>query len=86
MIKPLPNYVVLEPYREEKKKSTILLPEDSGDKKTDKGKVLAVGEGKTPIKKGDIVFFKKYSEQKVKHNDQDYLVVKLEDVLAIIQK
>lgn len=84
MIKPLTNYIVLEPYQEQKKKSAILLPEDSNEKKTEKGKVIAVGENKGAVKKGDVVLFKKYSEQKVSHDGKDYLIVKAEDVLAVI--
>jgi len=86
MIKPLPNYVLLEPYKEEKKKSAIILPDNGNEKKTEKGKVLAVNENKSNIKKGDVVFFKKYSEQKVTHQDKEYLLVKYEDILAVIQK
>ncbi len=85
MIKPLPNFVVLEPYHEEKKKSAIILPESAGKERAEKGKVIAVGDSKSEIKKGDIALFKKYSEQKVNHDGKEYLIVKTEDILALIK-
>lgn len=90
MLKPSPGYVLLEPIKEEKKKSVILLPEDDKTE-SDRGKVIAVGpfiqyaDKKVPhdIKKGDTVFYKKYSSNKIKDGDKEYIIVKLEDIFAV---
>jgi chaperonin GroES len=84
MIKPLAHFVVLEPYHEEKKKTAILLPESENKERVEKGKIVAVADAKSDVKKGDVVFFKKYSEQKVNHDGKEYLIVKIEDILAKI--
>ncbi|KKS13812.1 MAG: co-chaperone GroES [Candidatus Sungbacteria bacterium RIFCSPLOWO2_02_FULL_54_10] len=93
MLKPLSDHVILEPVREEKKKGGIILPDTVQKEKSEKGKVIAVGPGKTDengkkipveVKKGDIVLFAKYSAREIKVNDKEYLIVKQEDILAII--
>jgi len=84
VLQPLPNYVLLEPYKEQKKKSAIILPDNTDEKKSEKGKVVAIVPNKANIKKGDVVFFKKYSEQKITHQDKEYLIVKYEDILAVV--
>ncbi len=84
MIKPLGEFIVLEPVKEEKKKSAILLPDDDKNE-SDRGKVIAVGDQVKDIKKGDVVFFAKYSDQKIKHEGKDYSVVKHEKILAKAQ-
>lgn len=99
MIKPLSDHVVLEALKEEKKKGGIIVPDTVDKERSEIGKVLAVGAGKfengpstgsgqakriaLDVKKGDIVFYKKYSEQKIKDGDKEYIVVKGEDIIAI---
>lgn len=92
-IKPLSDHIVVEPYKEEKKKGGIILPETVDKERSEKGKVIAVGPGKKDkdgkripldVKKGDIVLFTKYSPNEVKIDNKEYLVVREEDVLAII--
>ena len=93
MIKPISDHIVIEPVKEEKKKSAILLPESSEKHKSEKGKVLAVGPGKMDqsgkrilmeVKKGDIVIFTKYGPREVKINEKEYLIARQEDILAIV--
>mgnify|MGYP001574006900 CR=1 FL=1 len=91
MIKPLSDHVVLEPLKEEKKKGSIILPDTVDKERSEIGKVLAVGPGKLEdgkrvaleIKKGDVVFYRKYSEHKVKDKDKEFIVVKSEDIFGI---
>lgn len=91
MLKPLNDYVVLEPLKEEKKKGGIILPDTVEKERSEIGKVIAVGSGKSEngkkvsldIKKGDIVFYRKYSEHKIKDKDKEFVIVKSEDILAI---
>lgn len=93
MLKPLSDHVVIEPLKEEKKKSNIILPDTVEKEKSEKGRVVAVGAGKigddgkrTPleVKKGDVVLFTKYGPNEVKVDGKDYLIAREEDILAII--
>ncbi|MEK7645712.1 MAG: co-chaperone GroES [Patescibacteria group bacterium] len=91
MIKPLSDNVVLESLKEEKKKSGIILPDTVEKERSEIGKVVAVGAGKLEngkrvpleVKKGDVVFYRKYSEHKIKDGDKEFIVVKGEDIIAI---
>ena len=93
MIKPISDHVVIEPMKEEKKKSAILLPESSEKQKSEKGKVVAAGPGKLDnagkripmeVKKGDVVVFSKYGPREIKINDKEYLIARQDDILAIV--
>ncbi len=94
-IKPLSNNVIIEQLREEEKtKGGILLPQSAEKERPQQGKVISVGPGRTNnqgkiipmnVKKGDIVLFSKYSPQEIKVEDKEYLVLKEEDILAIIE-
>lgn len=100
MIKPTSDHILIEPLKEEKKKGGIILPDTIEKEKSEKGKVIAVGAGKMgldgkriamEIKKGDVVIFTKYGPQEVKipagrsgGADKEYLIVREEDILAII--
>ena len=94
-IKPLSNNVIIEQFKEEEKtKGGILLPQSAEKERPQQGKVVSVGPGKTNnqgkiipmnVKKGDILLFSKYSPQEIKVEDKEYLVLKEEDILAIIE-
>ncbi len=92
-LKPLSDHVVIEPVVEEKKKGGIILPETVEKERSEKGRVVAVGPGKLDkdgkrilpeVKKGDIVLFTKYSPNEVKVESKEYLIIKEEDILAIL--
>jgi len=91
MIKPLSDHVVLEPLKEEKKKGGIILPDTVEKERSEIGKVVAVGIGKLEnskripleVKKGDVVFYRRYSEHKIKDGEKEFIVVKGEDIIAI---
>ena len=87
------NIIVKELEVEAKTKGGIVLP-DTAKEKPQEGEVVAVGKGKTledgtvkplEIKVGDKILFAKYSGNRVKHADQEYLILKEDDVLAIIK-
>lgn len=93
MIKPTADHILIEPLKEEKKKSAILIPETADKEKSEKGKVVAVGPGKVDhsgkrvpmdIKKGDVVLFSKYGPREIKIKDKEYLIVSQDDILAVI--
>ncbi|MBR1441312.1 MAG: co-chaperone GroES [Lachnospiraceae bacterium] len=87
---PLGDRVVLKPLvAEETTKSGIVLPGQDKEK-PQQAEVVAVGPGtsevKMEVKKGDKVIFSKYSGTEVKLEENDkYIVVKQEDILAIIK-
>ena len=93
-IKPLRDQVLLEPVREEKKRGGIILPETVEKERPEKGKVIAVGSGKTDdkgkripldVKKGDIVLFTKYGPHELKVDGKEYLIAEEKDILAIVE-
>ena len=78
---------------ERKTASGIVLP-DSATEKPDQGEVIAVGNGKIledgktrplDVKKGDKILFGKYSGQSVKVDDIEYLVMREEDIMGIVE-
>jgi len=93
--KPLKDRVLVR-YSEEPDKSAggIYIPETAKEK-PQKGEVIAVGSGKITddgkvqameIKVGDIVLFEKYSGSKIKMDDEEYLIIREDDILGIEEK
>ena len=95
IIKPLADRVVAQRLEaEETIKGGIIIP-DSAKKKQEMAKVIAVGPGKktddgktiTPeVKVGDVVLMDKYSGQEVNIDDEEYIIVKSDDILAIVEQ
>ncbi|MCX7912987.1 MAG: co-chaperone GroES [Thermodesulfovibrionales bacterium] len=85
-IKPLKERVVVKYSEEELEKTAggIYVP-DVAKEKPQKGTVEAVGSEVKEVKVGDVVLFDKYSGSKIKLNDVEYLIIKEEDILGIIQ-
>lgn len=86
MIKPLGENVLIKPEKEDKKTKTgIYLPDSASEEKSQRGKIIAVGDDKEiKVKKGQTVIFREYSGTDVKIKDEDYVIVKNEDILAVI--
>ena len=93
-IKPLQDRILVKRLEEkEVKKGGIIIP-DTAKEKPQEGEVVEVGPGKVgengkriamEVKKGDKILFGKYSGSEVKLGDQEYLIMREEDVLGIIQ-
>jgi chaperonin GroES len=94
-IQPLGDRVVIKPLEaEEKTKGGIVLP-DTAKEKPQEGKVLAVGKGRLlengsiqplEVKVGDRVLYSKYSGTEVTTKEgEELLIIKEEDILAIIK-
>jgi chaperonin GroES len=84
MLKPLADRIILK--RTEKEATTasgILLP-DSAKEKPEEGEVIEVGKEVKEVKKGDRVVFSKYGPTEIKVKEVEYLIIKEEDILAII--
>jgi chaperonin GroES len=92
-LRPLQDRILVQRVDEEEKtKGGIIIP-DTAKEKPAEGKVVAVGKGKVDengkrialeIKKGDRILFGKYSGSEVKIEDKEYLIMREEDVLGII--
>ncbi len=91
-LRPLGDRVLVRPSeKEEMTKSGIVLP-DTVKEKPQEGEVVAVGPGKVgedgkrlpmEVKEGDKVLFAKYAGTEVKLDDQEYLILRDTDILAI---
>jgi chaperonin GroES len=87
-IKPLADRVLVEPApAEEKTAGGIIIP-DTAKEKPQRGKIVAVGNGKPDepmtVKVGDAVLYGKYSGTELSFEGSDYLMMKESDILAII--
>tara|TARA_Y100001978_G_scaffold201202_1_gene219013 strand:- start:1369 stop:1635 length:267 start_codon:yes stop_codon:yes gene_type:complete len=86
-LKPLADRVLVKPLEAEEKVGGIYIP-DTAKEKPQKGEVVAVGPGDTEnkmtLKVGDKVLYGKYSGTEINFEDNDYLIMKESDVLAII--
>ena len=93
-VRPLHDRILIERLEEkEGKKGGIIIP-DTAKEKPQEGKVIAVGNGKVTedgkkipldVKAGDKILFGKYSGSEVKLDDKEYLIMREEDVLAILE-
>jgi len=94
-IQPLANRVLVKRLEaQETLKGGIILP-DSAKKKQETAEVIAVGSGKrlddgkvlpVPVKIGDVILMDKYSGQEVTVNDEEYMILKADDIIAIIEE
>lgn len=92
-IKPLGDRVLIKRLEaEEKTKSGIVLTSASKEKPQE-AEVIAVGSGlvvdgkeiKMEVKAGDRILFSKYAGNEIKHEGQEYIILKQEDILAVIE-
>ncbi|MCA9655926.1 MAG: co-chaperone GroES [Myxococcales bacterium] len=93
-IRPLHDRVVVTRVAEETKTAGGLFIPDSAKEKPARGKVVAVGEGKRDsdgkrialdVKKGDEVLFGKYSGTELKLDGEEHIVLREEEILAVIE-
>jgi len=95
-LKPLRDRVVIKPMEaEETTKSGIVIPDTARKERPQEGEIVAVGEGKLDekgkpmpmsVKVGDKVIYSKYGGSEVKIDDQEYLIMREEDILAIVSE
>ncbi len=94
-IRPLADRVVVKPLeKEDKTPGGIILP-DTAKEKPQRGEVVAVGPGKRnekgeriklDVQVGDVVIYGKYSGTEVKIDNQEYLILRENDILAVVEK
>ncbi|MGV6830698.1 MAG: co-chaperone GroES [bacterium] len=87
-IKPLADRVLIEPMEAETKTASGIIIPDNAKEKPQKGKVVAVGPGTADnpitVKKGETVLYGKYAGTELKLEGKDYLIMRENDILAII--
>ena len=87
-IKPLADRVLVEPLEAETKTASGIIIPDSAKEKPQKGNVVAVGigtkENPITVKVGDTVLYGKYSGTELKLENNDYLIMRESDILAIV--
>jgi chaperonin GroES len=94
-VRPLHDRVLVKRVQEEEKtKSGIIIP-DTAKEKPQEGEVVAVGNGKIlengqkvpmEVKVGDRVIFSKYAGNEIKIDGEEYLIMREEDILGIVEK
>ena len=92
-VRPLHDRIIVKRIEEgEQKVGGIIIP-DTAKEKPQQGKVLAAGNGKTKddgkripldVKEGDTILFGKYSGQEIKIDGEDYLIMREDEVLAVL--
>ena len=86
--KPLADRVLVEPVQAETKTASGIIIPDTAKEKPQEGTVVAVGNGKPDepmtVKVGDIVLYGKYAGTDLKLDGKDYLIMREDDILAII--
>ena len=93
MLEPLRGYVCLKIEVEEKTTKSGIILSDTSKGKPGLARVIAVGEGKIvdgkvidpKIKENDVVVYKKYAGTEFTYDDEDYLIVDSDDILAIVR-
>jgi chaperonin GroES len=92
-VRPLHDRIIVQRLEEgEQKIGGIIIP-DTAKEKPQQGKVIAAGNGKvkddgtrTPldVKAGDVILFGKYSGQEIKLDGEEYLIMREDEVLAVV--
>ncbi len=94
-IRPLADKVLVERVEAEAKTAGGIVLPDTAKEKPQRGKVIAVGEGKlledgtrreVQVKKGDIVLFTSYAGSEIKADGKEYLIMDESDIMAVIEK
>lgn len=94
-LRPLGDHLIVKPSsKEETSLSGIIIPDTVDKERPERGEVMAVGPGRMlengsrsamDVKAGDKVVFKKYAPDEVKVGKDEYLVIKADDVMAVIE-
>jgi chaperonin GroES len=92
-VRPLHDRIIVRRLEEGEQKSGSIIIPDSAKEKPQRGQVIAAGNGKVnddgervplDVKAGDLILFGKYTSQEVKLDGEDYLIMREDEVLAVI--
>ena len=93
-VRPLQDRVIVRRMEEERKTASGIVIPDAATEKPDQGEIIAVGNGKVSddgkliamsVKKGDKVLFGKYAGQTFKMDGQEYMTMREEDIIGVIE-
>jgi chaperonin GroES len=93
-IRPLQDRIIVKRIQEEEKTAGGIIIPDTAKEKPQEGKVVAVGKGKVgddgkvialDLKKGDRILFGKYAGSEIKIDGTEYLIMREEDVLGVVE-
>ncbi len=90
---PVSDHIIIKPVsKEETSASGIIIPDTVSKERSERGEVIAVGQGKMlengsrstmEVSVGQTVLFKKYAPDEVKVDDVEFLIIRMDDVMAI---
>ncbi len=93
-VRPLHDRILVKREEEEEARAGSIIIPDTAKEKPQRGKVVAIGNGKVTedgkripldVKSGDRILFGKYSGSEVKIDNDEYLILREEDILAILE-
>jgi chaperonin GroES len=93
-VRPLNDRVLVKRLEEETKTAGGLFIPDSAKEKPTRGKIIAVGNGKSnddgvrkalDVKAGDLILFGKYAGTEIKVDGEDLIIMREDDILAVIE-
>ena len=93
-VRPLQDRVIVRRMEEERKTASGIVIPDAATEKPDQGEIIAVGNGKMDdngklipmsVKKGDKVLFGKYAGQSFKMDGQEYMTMREDDIIGVIE-
>jgi len=92
-LKPLADRVIVKPLEQESKTASGIIIPDTAKEKSHRGEILAIGPGKTvdgkitemTVKVGDKVLYKEYAGDEFKLDGKEVIILKEEDIIAIIE-
>ncbi len=94
-LKPVSNHIIVKPFDNETVTSSgIILPDTVEKERSERGEIISIGPGKIldngereamDVKVGQMVIFKKYSPDDVEVDGIKYLIITIDDVMAIIE-
>lgn len=94
-IKPIEDNILIEPFERELRSASGIVIPDTSKEKPQEGKVVAIGPGKTTdegkiigvkVRIGDRVIYKKWGGNEIKIEGKEYLMVKNDDIMAVIEE
>ncbi|MEQ1674960.1 MAG: co-chaperone GroES [Candidatus Nitrotoga sp.] len=94
-VRPLSDRIIVKRVEEERKTASGIVIPDSATEKPDQGEIIAVGKGKIGddgklqpmnVKVGDKVLFGQYAGQAFKIDGQDYMTMREDDIIGVIEK
>ena len=92
-VRPLHDRIIVQRLEEEEQQVGAIIIPDTAKEKPQQGKVVAVGKGKVKedgsilpmdVKDGDTILFGKYSGQEIKLDGDDYLIMREDEVLGVV--